>query len=72
MRPLTNIFWLAMISMTNSMVWPQTTPLGGVDKMMQNMLHLTAEQPERLRSVEVPIKSEKEYGARIFDSSGNN
>jgi hypothetical protein len=61
---MTRILCLAFVGLFNAYVFAQSSPTAAIDKMMREMLHLSAEQRAQLRAVEVPINAEKEFGDR--------
>lgn len=65
---MTRILCLAFVGLFNAYVFAQSSPMADIDKMMQEMLHLSAEQRAQLRAVEVPINTEKEFGDRVFEA----
>jgi lysophospholipase L1-like esterase len=65
---MTRILCLAFVGLFNVYVVAQSSPTADIDKMMQEMLHLSAEQRAQLRAVEVPINAEKKFGDRVFEA----
>jgi predicted Zn-dependent protease len=65
---MTRILCLAFVGLFNAYVFAQSSPTAAIDKMMQEMLHMSAEQRAQLRAVEVPINAEKEFGDWVFEA----